>query len=77
MLSFVLISCNENPPNKILNQVFKLNSVENKLKLESESQAVNKAQRLLGLEPNFSELFKSRALIKDINKGWLVSNKTK
>ena len=58
----------------MFNRVFKLNSVENKLKLESESQAVNKAQRLLGLKSYFSELFKSRALIKDINKERFVSN---
>ena len=32
-------SCRENPPNRILNWFFELNSVENKMQLESESSS--------------------------------------
>jgi len=44
MLSIVLIKCvhsykNENPPNRILNRFFELNSVKNKMQLESESSS--------------------------------------
>ena len=42
-----------NQPNIILNWFFKLNSVENKMQLESIAQVVNKVQRLLRPEPYF------------------------
>ena len=53
MLSLVLIKTrnapiptmkNENPPNRILNRFFELNSVENKMQLPK-AQSLNKAQR--------------------------------
>ena len=50
-------SFHENPPNRISNRFFKLNSVEIRCSLNPKAQAVNKAQQQLGL-------FKLRAQIK-------------
>ena len=62
MLSLVLIKTRTAPiPTIKIRQIeyltgfFKLNSLENKMQLESESSAVNKAQRQLRPEPYFPD----------------------
>ena len=51
----------ENPPNRIINRFFELNSAEIRCRLNPKAQAVNKAQRQIKPEPYFPKIFKSRA----------------